>query len=69
MERHGRSLGRSWRVFNRTTKPASIISASPGSIKAGEAEKARSSLKRALELRPDFPDAAEARKALLSLGG
>ena len=35
----------------------------------GNFPKAQQSLKRALELQPDFPGAADARKALAQIGG
>ncbi len=38
-------------------------------VKSGEADKARASLKRALELKPDFAESADARKVLQSIGG
>jgi Tfp pilus assembly protein PilF len=38
-------------------------------MKAGEADKAKLSLRRALELKPDFAEAPDARKALQSIGG
>ena len=38
-------------------------------LKAGDSEKAKVSLRRALELKPDFAEAGDARKALQSIGG
>jgi putative PEP-CTERM system TPR-repeat lipoprotein len=38
-------------------------------VKSGEPDKARVSLKRALELKPDFAESADARKVLQSIGG